>query len=74
MGFLEKNLENFQNHSMWQICSLMRLKWYIFLKLSLHLIFGKSQKKIKLRKVRKYDEETEYFAKKKRFLPSKRHL
>ena len=45
----------------------MRLKWYFFLKMSLHLIFqvflAKIRKK-KVGKVRKYDEETEYFEKK----------
>ena len=40
----------------------------IFLKMSFHLVFevffGKNQKKIKVGKVRNYDEETEYFEKK----------
>ena len=35
--------------------------------------FGKSQKKFKFEKVRKYHEETEHFEK-KRLHPSKRHL
>ena len=49
---------------MWQILSRMRLKWYFFLKMSFRLIlryFGKNQKKFKVGKVRKYDEETAYF-------------
>ena len=45
--------------------SRMRLKWYYFLQMSFHLVlrfFGwKSEKNRKLEKIRKYDEETEYF-------------
>ena len=60
---------------MWQIFSRMRLDWLFLLKISFHLIFeiflAKNQKKIKVGKVRKSDEETEYFEKKN---ASKRHL
>ena len=45
-------------------------KWFSTLFLG---FFGKNQKKFKVGKVRKYDEETEYFEKKS-FHPSKRHL
>ena len=55
MGFFEKNLEIFQNRYMWQIFSRMRLKWYIFLKMSFHLIFEvfwlKIRKKLRLEKL-----------------------
>ena len=75
MGFCEKNLEIFQNRYMWQFFSRMRLEWSFFLKMSFYLNFEvscqKSEKKIKIGKVRKY-EETEYFEK-KRFQTSKRH-
>ena len=56
----------------------MRLKWYFFLKMSFHPIFevflAKIREKLKVGKVRKNDEETEYFDKKKLFHPSERHL
>ena len=46
--------------------------------MSFHLIFevflAENQKQIKFGKIRKYGEETEYFEKKKRFHPSKKHL
>ena len=32
--FFEKNLNFKQNHSKWQICCRMRIKWYFFLKMS----------------------------------------
>ena len=72
MDFFEKNLENSQNDYLWQIFPRKRLKWYFFLKMSFHLTFEvflvKMRKIIKVGKVRKYDDETDYFEKKS--LPS----
>ena len=55
-----------------------RLKWNFFFKMSSHLIsqvfFGKNQKKIEVGKFKNYDEEKEYFEKKKRIDPSQMHL
>ena len=65
--FFENNLEIFQNRYIWKIFSRMRLKWYFFENVFppyLWGFFGKNQKKIKVGKVRKYDEETDYFEKK----------
>ena len=76
--YRKKNPEVFQHRYMWQIFSRMRLKLYFLLKITFRLnsrlFIGKNQKKFKVGKVRKYDEETEYFVKKNRFHPSKRRL
>ena len=56
---------------MWQIFSRMHLKWYFFLKMSFHLIFevffSKNRKIFEFGKVRKSNEETDYFEKKNAF-------
>ena len=52
---------------MWQLFSTMRLIWYFFVKICFHLFlnyFDKNQKKIKIGKVGKNDEKTEYIEKK----------
>ena len=67
LGFFDKNSEIFQNrYYMWQIFSRMRLKWHFFLKMSFPFFlrfFWRKSEKIKVGKVRKYDEQTEYFGK-----------
>ena len=53
---------------MWQFFCRMRLKWYYFSKMSFHVICevfsAENQKVFNVGKIRKYDEETEYFEKK----------
>ena len=64
MGFFDKNLRDFSKSLKVAISSRMRLKWHCFIKISFHLIFEVfwlGIKKIRVGKIRKYDEETEYF-------------
>ena len=53
----------------------MRLKWFYFSQMSFHLIcqifLAENHKNFKVGKILKFDEETKYFEKKKRFHPLK---
>ena len=69
MGFLEKNLENFQNRYMWNFFCKMRLKWYFFLKMSFHLIFEGFLAKIRKKKMENLENmKKQYFEKKNAFI------
>ena len=61
----------------WQIFYRMHIKWCCFSKMCFHSIreafLAKNQKSFTCVKIKKYEEETEYFEKKKRFL-LKKHL